>query len=140
MKAIILYASKSGAAKECAERLSVQLNCPYTDLAQQKTKTDIREYETIIIGTGVRMGKIYKPAKVFIRQNLDILLTKKSAIFLCNAYPDTFQKAVAKNLPGELIQHAVSIKSFGGKQPYRNPQNSEWINIENFTAFINEII
>lgn len=138
MRTLILYATKSGATEECASMLAKDLKeCLIYNL--ERATPDVASFDTIILGTGVRMGKIYKPALNFIRQNLDLLLTKKIAIYFCNAYPDTFQKSIEKNMPAELIQHAICIKSFGGKPPFTNPQNMDWLNTENMTDFISLI-
>ncbi len=135
MRTLILYTTKSGAAGECASMLAENLKkCPTYNL--ECDIPDLSSFDTIILGTGVRMGKIYKPALNFIRQNLDLLLTKTIAIYFCNAYPDTFQKAIEKNIPTELIQHAICMKSFGGKPPFTNPQNRAWLNTKNMEDFI----
>lgn len=93
-------------------------------------------FDVIILGTGVRMGKIYKPASNFIRKNIEQLAQKKIAIFFCNAYSNTFDNAVEKNLPFELVQQAICIKSFGGKPPFSHPQNMNWLNKDNLNSFI----
>jgi len=135
MQTLILYASKSGATVEYANMLAKKLkNCTTYNLEQPTP--DIVAFDMIIIGTGVRMGKIYKPVLNFIRQNLDLLITKTVAIYLCNAYPDTFQKALDKNIPIELINHSICIKSFGGKPPFTNPQKEAWLNMKNIDDFI----
>lgn len=139
MKSMILYTTKSGATKECAELLASRLGCPAYDITQINTKADVSACDTIILGTGVRMGKIYKPAKDFIRKNMDVLLDKKIAIFFCNAYADTFQKAMESNLPQELIEHAVSVKSFGGKPPFTKPVSSDWMNLNNMNDFVDKL-
>lgn len=135
MQTLILYATKSGATGECASMLASKLkNCPTYNLKQ--TTPDITTFDRIIIGTGVRMGKIYKPVLNFIRQNVDVLITKSVAIYLCNAYPDTFQKTIDKSIPIELINHSVCIKSFGGKPPFTNPQKETWLNMKDIDDFI----
>lgn len=139
MKPLILFYSKSGATKECVEILSKRLHCSTCNLAKYNPTMNLVEFDTIIIGTGVRMGKIYKPMKQFIARNLDILITKNTAVFFCNAYLGTFQKAVEKNLPAQLIKHSICLKSFGGKPPFSNPQNMDWLHSENLKEFIHEV-
>ena len=134
MKALILFATKSGATKECADILAEKFNCPAYDLA--KKTPDISSFDVIILGTGVRMGKIYKPISHFIRKNIEQIAQKKIAIFFCNAYSNTIDNAVEKNLPLELVQQAICIKSFGGKPPFTHPQNMDWLNKDNLNSFI----
>lgn len=85
------------------------------------------------------MGKIYKPMKGFIENNTQALLVKKTAVFLCNAYPDTFQKVVEKNIPEYLIGRAVCIESFGGILPFASPKNGDWILSEHVDRLIQAV-
>lgn len=133
MGTLILYATKSGATSECADLLAQKFKCVADDLG--KTVPDISSFETVIIGSGIRMGKIYKPVANFLHQHLDELLSKRVALYFCNAYPDTFQKAIEKNIPAELIQSAVCITSFGGKPPFTNPANMGWLNTQALNDF-----
>lgn len=138
MSTLILYSTKSGASQECAELLANKItDCVVCDI--KNSTLEIESFDTIIIGSGVRMGKLYKPVISFIRENTTLLLSKQFAIYLCNAYPNTFQKAIEKNIPQELIKHSVCIKSFGGKPPFTSPQNSDWIIKVNIDTFVNEV-
>ena len=56
----------------------------------------IERFDMVVLGPGVRMGKIYKPMKGFIEKNMKALLSKKTAFFLYNSYPDTFKKVIEK--------------------------------------------
>lgn len=141
MRTLILYATKSGAAGECAGLLAKQIEgCTVCNLSRSIPKTE--EYDTIIIGSGVRMGKIYKPAKKFIEQNVNLLLSKKVGLYLCNAYPDTLPKVIEKNIPGDLVKHAVCLQSFGGKPPFNSPKTQDWVRgeeLEKFVGVINDM-
>lgn len=138
MKIIILYATKSGAARECAELLSKKFgSCPIRDLSQ--LVPDLTGFDTIIIGTGVRMSTIYKPALHFLQQNVGLLLTKKLALYFCNAYPDTFQRAVEKNVPLELMEHTICIKSFGGRPPFTKAPMAKWLNTDAVEQFLGQV-
>lgn len=138
MQTLLLYSTKSGATMECANLLAQQINnCVIHDLS--KNVPDISSFDTIIIGSGVRMGKFYKPVLAFIKKYEGTLLSKKIAFYLCNAYPDTLQKAVKKNISKELMQSAVCIKSFGGKQPFSNSNDSDWIISDNITELVQVI-
>ena len=56
MSTLVLYTTKTGATKECAELLAKKICCSACDIKQNTY--DIEMYDTIILGTGVRMGKI----------------------------------------------------------------------------------
>lgn len=136
MSILIGYATKSGAAKLCAELLAKEFpGCTICNL--EKETLDISNYDTIIMGSGVRMGKIYKPFKNFMKSNMSILLSKKIAFYLCNAYPDSTQKAINKCIPEKLVSNALCIESFGGKAPFSaGTENMTWANKNNIAAFV----
>jgi len=138
MKTMILYASKSGAARECAELLAARIaDCSVCDLSKQATDMDaMNDMDTVIIGSGVRMGRIYKAARTFVDKNLDKLLTKRTAVYLCNGEPDVFEKIVTKNIPAELVASSLCVKSFGGKAPFTSSKTQDWILMDNVNAFI----
>jgi len=138
MQNLILYATKSGAAKECAHLLAAKLTeCSIRDIAGPIPH--LENYDTVIIGSGVRMGKLYKPVRIFLRKNSSILLSKKFAFYFCNAYPDTLQKAIDKSVPQELINHAICTVSFGGKPPFTSPKNQDWIKLDQVATFAQAI-
>ena len=138
MKTFIVYATKSGASRDCAKILSAQIkDCSLCDLSMQVP--DIGSYDTVIIGSGVRMGKIYKPMKSFIENNTQALLVKKTAVFFCNAYPDTFQKIVEKNIPKDLIDRAICIEFLGGIPPFTALKNQDWILSEHVDRLVQAV-
>ena len=135
MKTLIVYATKSGASREYAEFISNQLKeCSLCDLSKEVPV--IESFEVVILGSGVRMGKIYKPMKNFLEKNLKALLTKKTAFYLCNSYPDTFQKAVEKNIPKTLADNAICIESLGGIPPFTAPKNKDWLSLDKVSRFV----
>ena len=134
MKAVILYATKSGAAKECAQLLAEKLCCPLYDLAQNTP--DLAQFDTVVLGTGVRMGQVYQPAKKYMQQHLAQLLQKKTALFFCGAYPQTLPKTIEKNIPPQLQQSAVCQIAAGGKPPFTNPPQQDWLNVQNIDQLV----
>ena len=138
MKTIILYATKSGAARECADILAARIkDSSVCDLS--KETPDIDAADMLIIGSGVRMGRVYKPVRKYIEKNLDKLLTKKTALYLCNGEPETYNKAVEKNIPAQLISQSLCVMSFGGKPPFTTPKSQDWILKENMDAFVQAV-
>jgi len=138
MRTLILFSTKSGASRECAELLATKIaDCFVCDIA--KHTPDIGGCDTLIVGSGVRMGKLYKPAKNFIDKNIDMLLSKNTAFYLCNSYSDTLQKVIENNIPKKLIDTAICIKSFGGKPPFTSPKNQDWILMDNINALVQAV-
>ncbi len=135
MKTLILYATKSGATRECAEILANKIpNCSIFDLS--KNIPNIEEVDNLIIGSGVRMGHVYNPVKKFIANNIEEILDKNIAIYLCNAYPDTFLKTLGSDFAKILINKSICVESFGGKPPFSSPKNQDWIKMENINTMI----
>lgn len=138
MSTLILYASKSGASEECAHLLRARLdNCSICNLAGPTP--DLEPYGTLILGSGIRMGRLYKPIRAFIQQHRGILLSKSTAFFFCNYYPEKLQKAIGKGIPRELAVHAVCMESFGGKAPFSSPMNQDWVRLDRINAFAQAI-
>lgn len=124
MSTLILYSTKSGASQKCAGLLANKIaDCVVCDIKNSTFK--IETFDTIIVGTGVRMGKLYKPVISFIRENTNLLLSKQFALYLCNAYPDTLQKVIEKNVPEALRGNVIS---FGGVPPFSKPTDNTWMN------------
>lgn len=116
MKAAILYATRTGTAKKCAEYLCKALGT--ADLFDLKTdRCDLSKYDTVIIGGGVRIGRVPKPAAKFLAQNKEALLQKKLGLFLCAGFTDeeNGKKQLEQNFPTELLRHACAVACFGGE-------------------------
>ncbi|MDF2921500.1 MAG: hypothetical protein K0R57_414 [Paenibacillaceae bacterium] len=138
MPTLILYATKSGASKECADLLGASLmDCTICDVTA--CPPDLARYDTIIVGSGVRMGKLYKPARNFILDHQELLLAKSIAFYLCNAYENTTPKAIEKSIPRELREHAACIEALGGKPPFASVKNQDWIRTDRVRALVQAI-
>ena len=69
-------------------------DCTVCDLRHAIPNPEL--FDTIIVGSGIRFGKIYKPAAKFIQQYKNVLLTKSVSFYFCNCETETFQNAVEK--------------------------------------------
>ncbi|GKV66492.1 MULTISPECIES: flavodoxin domain-containing protein [unclassified Sporosarcina] len=121
MDILVLYATKTGATFQCASLLSKELShCVICDIETEKP--DIEKFDCVILGAGVRDGKIYKPIRDFIKKNNDELLKKKMGYFICNEKPKKTEEIIAENFSDELQKSAVCIESFGGYKAYAAPK------------------
>ncbi|WP_027107855.1 flavodoxin domain-containing protein [Lacticigenium naphthae] len=77
MKNIVLYKSKYGHTFQYASWIAEELNWEIRDFSKFK-KTEIKDYDTIIFGSGVYMGKMNKVKKV-----LEWFKDKPIIIFAC---------------------------------------------------------
>ena len=114
MKTAICYATKTGTTKECAELLKKQLpGAVLCDIESEKITLD--NYDCIVVGGSIRMGKIHKAAAKFIADHKTELLNKKCAFFICCGFPDQAESFLVQNIDKELLSHSVCAASFGGK-------------------------
>jgi len=135
---LIAYATKGGAAKECAESLAKEIGeCTLCDL--EKSTPNLADFDTVILGTGVRIGGVYKPFKKFIDADLNELLKKKTALFFCCVVMKEFEKMVTKNIPADLKNAAFRIGAFGGKPVFGGKKAQNWMLRDEVTAFANAV-
>jgi Flavodoxin len=121
MATLIIYATKTGATEQCIKILAEEIpNCTVCDIQAEKPSID--EFDHIIVGAGVRDGKIYKPVRDFIKKNHDQLLTKKVGYFICNEKPKETEDILERNIPADLKEAAVCLESFGGYKAYKAPK------------------
>ena len=138
MSILIAYATKGGAAKECAELLAKEIgDCTICDL--DAGTPDIAEFDVVISGTGIRMGSAYRPFKKFIDDNADRLLTKKTAFFLCCVRMKAFDKMAADAVPEKLRSAAFRIGAFGGKPVFGGKKDQNWMLRDEVVAFANAV-
>lgn len=117
MKILILYSTKNGTTAECAKML-----CDKLSGSNEVTLTDIKAegdhapdaFDVVILGSSVRMGRISKKMKKYIKENLEMLNTKKCAAFLCCGFPDEFEEYVRSELPATLSL-CYGAHCFGGE-------------------------
>ena len=138
MRTLIAYSTKSGASRECSEMLAERIGgCDICDLGERTP--DIKRYDLIIAGSGIRMGGAYKPFKKFLKDNAFSLLQKRAAYFICNKETENSPKYIEKNIPEDLRRAAVSIRTFGGKAPFGKGKDQSWMLIEEVNAFVSEV-
>jgi menaquinone-dependent protoporphyrinogen oxidase len=121
MAILILYATKSGATEQCAKILSEEL-FDSTICNIDINKPNIEEFDHIILGAGVRDGKIYKPIRDFIKKNQNELLKKSMGYFICNEKPKKTEEIIDQNFSEDLKKAAICMESFGGYKAYAAPE------------------
>ncbi len=115
MKTLILYYSKYGTTKKCAELLAEKIDGGADVVGYFDRKiADIESYDAVIIGAPVYMGML-KKMKAYCENNLQMLLTKKLGLYICHLDNDTpMEEKIAGYFPKELLEHAAVTKGFGG--------------------------
>jgi len=84
MKAIVVYASKTGFVEKYAEWIAEELSVKAIPVDEMKLE-DLNEYDTVIFGGGLYAGGIN--GIKFIKNNLGRLEGKKIALFATGASP-----------------------------------------------------
>ncbi|MCL2354428.1 MAG: flavodoxin domain-containing protein [Oscillospiraceae bacterium] len=117
MKILIAYAGKTGTTEKCAKLLEEKLNSTTntTIINLDDQEADVSEYDFIIVGGSIRIGMLHGKAKKFINDNKDMLKTKKTAYYICCAFPDTAKEHFEKNISKELLDSSVTYDTFGGE-------------------------
>lgn len=118
MKVAIVYATKYGCTKKCAEILKSYLHGEVRILSAKADKIRLSQYDTVIIGGSVYMGKIQKEITQFCKRNLKQLLHKKIGLFACCYTPKDTEGFFGTLYPTELINHALYVTSVGGEMDY----------------------
>ena len=120
---LIGYASKGGATKEASEIIAEVLKNKYNvtvDLIDlKKTTPKLEGYDKIVVGAGVRAGKVYGDALKFLKQNFE---SKKVAFFVCcggAGDPQKYEEACKNYVTDVLANYPdlkpVSTEAFGGR-------------------------
>ena len=126
-KTLIAYVSKGGATEEASKKIAetlrskFQLDVDLVDLKKQKSP-DLSLYENIILGGGVRGGRVYGKALKFLKNDFS---GKKLAFFVSSSWagtPGSYDNAksrfVDKNLAKCLKINPVGSEAFGGRIRY----------------------
>lgn len=60
MKNLIVYATKHGTAKKCAEMLKTRLNGETVLANVKETPPDLEDFDTVVLGGSIYIGKMQK--------------------------------------------------------------------------------
>ncbi len=117
MNTLIVYASKYGCTERCAEFVSKELKDTADIINLKNTKDiDISNYDKIIIGGSIYMGRIQKEVTAFCSKNLNKLKEKPIGLFICGMQEgEAINTELNQNFPPELINIAAVKGHFGGE-------------------------
>ena len=122
-KTLIVYASRSGATEKTAKTVADVLRNNHgleVELVNlRKGSPNIAQYENVVVGAGVRAGKVYSEALDFLKQDFG---DKKVAFFVCcggagdpKIYDESCDKYVTKILANYPNVKPVATDAFGGR-------------------------
>lgn len=116
MKTLIVYTGKYGFTKQCVEDIAsalkgavdvVELNIP--------TNIDLTNYNQVIIGGAIYMGKVHKNITTFVHNNLEILRNKRIGLFITCGFSENFDMYLRETYPERLLAIALTKRCFGGE-------------------------
>ena len=114
VKIAIIYTTTGGTTRECGELLLRELSGHDVTLLDMDANHNIRDYDVVVIGFPIRMGKPAKRARRYIKENKDKLLAVRSAYYMCCGFIDCADEYAEKALPKELKEKALDITCLGG--------------------------
>ena len=114
MHVLILYATKYGAAREIAQRISACLDGAAVHDLKQGEIPALAGFDCVIMGSSLYAGSIRKEAKVFLTQHAAQLRDKKVGLFLSGMAPGDAEKYFADNFPADILQAAKAAELLGG--------------------------
>ena len=117
MKNLIIFTTKYGSVEKSANLLKAKLNGETTIVNLKKnTVPDINNFDNIILGGSVYMGRTQKELMKFAKNNLQKLLEKRIGLFLnCAEKTEKKFEQCKRSFPVELYEKSI-VKGFFGDE------------------------
>lgn len=116
MKTAIIYMSKHGTTEKITKLLSDKIENSTMFNLSSSSSIVFENYDTIIIGGSIHVGSMQKKLKQFIAKNIDVLLTKRTALFMvCMDKTDKRNEQFENAYPQELRNRSIVNGYFGGE-------------------------
>lgn len=142
-KTLVAYASKSGATQEVAEKIAETLKDKYNlevDLINlRKEKPILALYKNVVVGSGVRMNKVYGEALRFLKQDFE---NKRVAFFICcggAGDPKKYDESCTKYITNVLANYRnfkpVATEAFGGRMKMFGKQLFDNVDFEKIRSW-----
>jgi menaquinone-dependent protoporphyrinogen oxidase len=116
IKTLIVYGSRYGTVEKAVDHIAGKLiEKPDIMTAGKAAKACLDGYDKIIIGGSVMMGKINKSVTAFIINKMDVLMTKKTALFIAGSETDKdgLAKEINDAFPKQLRDRAMYTTHIG---------------------------
>jgi len=115
MKTAIVYDTSHGTTEKVANMIaSFNSSIEIFNLKENKN-INLDEFDQVIIGGSIHVGKIRRRVKEFCLKNLDKLLQKRVGLYLCAMNEPEYENELKLAFPEELRNHAVIKKVVGGE-------------------------
>ena len=114
MKIAIVYTTKGGTTRECAELLKRELTGHDVVISHMQENADLTPYDLVIVGFPIRMAKPCREARKYMSGNAPILSQKKTAYYMCCGFIDCAEEYAEKALPKALRGKELTVTCLGG--------------------------
>ena len=118
MRILIAYAGRTGGARSMCELLASLLprqEVVLFDLACDKTRPVLGDFDYIVLGGSIRMARLPRAARAYLKENADALAERPHTLFLCCAFPDQFENYAEMVFPRNVLENADECLYFGGE-------------------------
>jgi len=117
MKTLIAYATKYGCTEKIARRIAEEMNEEVELLDLKKTSSvNLADFDTVIIGGSVYIGRIQKAVTQFSNKHLEELKNKRLGLFICGmAEGEGMETELKSSFPAELLERAAAKEFLGGE-------------------------
>jgi menaquinone-dependent protoporphyrinogen oxidase len=118
MKTCIIYRSKYGYTKECAQQISAVLGteAELIEVKQANRMKSFSDIDLMIIGSAVYAGSTPRIMRSFCKKHEQSLLNiPHLGLFLCGTDPDRVDLNFQKSFSSSLLQKAEVTEWFGGR-------------------------
>ena len=114
MKIAIAYAGKTGTTEKCAGLLGEKLQGAVL-INLCKEEINLKKYDLIILGSSIRMGVIHPKVREVITNNMEAILKKKMAMFICCGNVGEWKNNFINNIPKQVLDSFITYNTFGGE-------------------------
>lgn len=129
MKILIIYSTKGGVSKECANMLYGKLAGSFEVSVYDinDTPPSPEGFDVAVIGGSVRFGKLNKRLKTYLKMHAQALSRINTALFICCGFTDSFEDYAAMQFPKQLVP-SLGVHFFGGElKPQKLKGIDKWI-------------
>ena len=117
MSTLIVYASKYGCTEKCAKLIAGEIKGEVGLINLKQVKAiNLSNYNKVIVGGSIYIGKIQKDVTEDCTKNLEELKQKKIGLFICGMVEgEAINNELNQNFPLELLEIAVAKEYLGGE-------------------------
>jgi len=141
MKVLIIYATRGGTSKRCAEMLS-------ESLASSAIKVDIFDiesnppspeaYDVAVVGGSIRMGSLNKKLKKYLKLHADALNAIQTAVFICCGLSEELDDYITLQVP-KALNPSLEIHYFGGEVKPEKAKGLDKLVLKAMRSSINDV-